>query len=78
MALIAPDPKCVEVDVGARRYRGNRLTDVPPADAALLRRAGYIDSGPAGPPSGGGYVCPCGFRPYIATCSRCGQRAVRA
>lgn len=73
MALLSPDKACVGVDIGRTRYDGTRLTDVPPAHAALLRQAGYVESGPAGPARSAGYVCPrCGFHAHFKTCGRCG------
>ena len=78
MALLAPDPQCRGVDIGATRYDGVRLTDVPAGHARLLKAAGYIESGPAGPTRGGGYQCTaCGFRAFFRTCSRCGGSCTR-
>ena len=76
--LVAPDKGCIEVDVGRRRYHGNRIDVTSRADAAALKAVGYIDPGPGGAARTAGYVCPaCGFRAFFIRCSRCGTPTTR-
>lgn len=78
--LGAPDGRVAEVDgVTGRRYKatGGGMYTMHPADAAAFKREGaFVPT--VGGVTRGGYECPCGFRPVVRSCSRCGGLAVRA
>jgi len=64
---------------GARAFEGNvrgGVFDVHPADAAMVVKMGGAIVSEAGTTRRGiGYLCGCcGFRPFLASCSRCQGR----
>jgi hypothetical protein len=60
--------------MSGREYRSqDGLYRMPKADAAALVKAGGFRPS-LGSPVRGGFECPCGFRPVVRLCSRCGHR----
>jgi hypothetical protein len=76
MRLVAPNDTMREVDVrrGGRVKRFGQIVDVTDrADVKALREAGYTAVGLGNVRASVGFICPCGFRPFFKTCSRCGR-----
>ena len=74
MRVVAPAKACLEVDgLSGRRYRArDGVYDMSERDGkALVKAGGFLPS--LGSPRTGGYSCPCGFRPVVRLCSRCGH-----
>ena len=76
MRVVAPARACLEVDgLSGRRYRArDGVYEMSERDGkALVAAGGFRPS--LGPSAAvrGGFCCPCGFRPVIARCSRCGH-----
>ena len=74
MRVVAPAKACLEVDgVSGRRYQArDGIYDMSDRDGkALVKAGGFLPS--LGNPRAGGYCCPCGFRPVVRLCSRCGH-----
>lgn len=77
--LLSPDDKCIQVDVRGHRYTGKSLEVTNPADARLLKAAGYTSGSVSGAPTrSGGYKCAaCGFSSFFKVCGRCGGSCQR-
>lgn len=75
VSVAAPDGAVHGVTgMSGREYRSqDGMYRMSPADARALVQAGGFRPSLASP-ARGGFECPCGFRPVVRLCSRCGHR----